>query len=214
MKKFAVLLLVLALLFAGTLVVHADDWAAPVSFTVRSQDGTRQFDFALISESLVEYPWHAMSAEIILLEGEEVVLWSNDFRTQAYEDQFVFSANLNTFAFFSPVGENDVALELWTDGQLVRTYMVDELVQDMSMVMGTISRMWWEDTQARVFDPATNLLTVVTVDGITHTFALGEAPAQSVLSWQVLLVIIIGVIVLGVAVLKIVLLRKKEGAHD
>lgn len=228
MKKLAVLLCVLALLFAGALTAHA--W--PESFTVQSEDGTREFWFGVVmSVSLTEYPYHAQQTGIRMYEHGELLwehvheYWEQAFWFDATQEQFVFSADLNYFAFLGTdqtFGGNEIDVILFFEnGQRGITATFGE-----------------PRIENHAFDPATNLLNVVRTDGSTFTHDLaqrGEFVARNgiarganpdvlagqgvivfgsgLLSWQVLLVIIIGVIVLVMFVLLIILRRKRKDAH-
>ena len=225
MKKFAVLLCVLALLFAGALVAHA--W--PESFTVQSEGGTREFWFGVVmSASLTEYPYHAQQTGIRMYEHGELLwervhgYWEHEFWFDATQEQFVFSADLTYFAFFGTEqtfggDEIDVIL-FFENGQLGITATFGE-----------------PRIKNHAFEPATNLLTVVRTDGstITHDLAQrGEFVARNGIargaqplmqsamlfggtsSWQRWLAIAAAANVLVAPALFIILRRKRKETHE
>jgi len=171
MKKYIfVSVIVFVLLFAAAIPAGAC-WMPPEPFTVQSDDGQREFHFRPYSVSWADPEiTETMFAEISLHEnGDE--LWRTEFHHLAFEGSFVFSDCLNYFAFFYP--NTDVyALEFYANGERTRRYRVDELVHrdsEMWEVQFSIGYQW-EDWETRVFEPATYLLQVNTVDDIGYEF--------------------------------------------
>ena len=173
MKKLFAVLLGLALLFALTLPAAAC-WEAPTPFAIYAADG-QVFRFA---PNEPQSPYETMTATISLHDADGEELWRvNDFYALAFEHSFLFSEDLNSFAFFFP-NTAHYALEFFSNGLWLATYTVDDLVDSREEGLTLSTGYPWEDVAGRAFNLCTNELTVVTRDGVSHVFnlATGQSP--------------------------------------
>jgi len=207
MKKMLAIVVLLMLLLAGTIAAQAS-WIAPTPFSVYSQDGRRVFQFEPNSwEDLA--PDEQMTATISLYEDDEVIYVVDDFRFLAFESSFVFSDCLNYFAFFYP-DTFTYALAFYENGQLIRRYRVDELMRRMPRFSTSVGH-FWENHDARTFDPEINLLTVTTVDRQTHVFDIttGElVETNAPLQWWAWAAIS-GIVILAAALVYVIIRHRK-----
>jgi hypothetical protein len=100
--------------------------------------------------------------------SEEAIYIFDNFNQIAPEWNFNFSACLQYLAFVPQVSQQ-IALEFYDSGKMIKQYKIDELVKDMDAVLFTSSGMafWADDT---IFDAATNTLKLTTADGLDYAF--------------------------------------------
>lgn len=170
MKKiFAVNIITTIALIAfnvTTTIVYADSWVSPSPFYIISADENRIFHFNPRNEYESPLTGIYTNSEIPQLIYEIPDLDINDL---IWSSNFLFSSNMSYFVYFPTMNQN-IAFQLFAYGQLIATYNLKDLVQDMELVRMSESTASWEQWQARIFDAENNTLTVVTVDDLTYTF--------------------------------------------
>jgi len=160
MKKLCV---VVALLVVFALPAAAC-WLPPEPFTVQGQDRVFTFEPA---------DWEIDATASVSLHDENGnEIWRiDDFSALAFEGSFVFSYDMNEFAFFV-ANTHEYALKIYADGQLQFVYRVDDFIEiDHDAPLLSIGHQWLE---TREFDPDTNLLTLTTTQGDVRVIDLSQ----------------------------------------
>jgi len=169
MKKSRRIAAVFVMLFAAlmmfkTTTAYADFFIAR-PFSIESEDGSRVFIFndgALSDDNLpatgVYYNTDPLEL-IYLVEGLR----------GAYIGNFFFSSDFQHFAFIPAISQ-DIVLEFYHSGALIRGHHLNDLVRNVDMVRFSASTALWEDRAGRSFDSINNALTITTIDNQTYTF--------------------------------------------
>jgi len=162
MKKLLVALLLLCV-FAFPV---AACWLPPEPFETHAENADRVFTFEPVDWELGT----TASVSLSDVDGDEI--WRiDDFPALAFEGSFVFSQNMNEFAFFVP-DTHVYALKLFADGELQFVYRVDDFIEiEEDGPVFSLGHHWLEE---REFDSATNLLTLTTTQGDVHVLDLSR----------------------------------------
>ena len=144
-------------------LAYGDSFMSPEDFEIWSEDGTRVFRWNPPAEGLG--PAYARVYE----DGEKIYSIENLPVMGESASNFIFSKDLR-YLVFRPTASQVAALGFFEDGILIRSYRIDQLVRDMTMVTYSVTMASWERWGSRYFDAANNKLTVETVDGITYIF--------------------------------------------
>lgn len=161
MKRLAIIC-VLVLLF-GTINAAADQWMAPSPFTISSDDGSRVFRFDPDSETI--------DGRAVLYDNSnppKVIYTVKDISSWAYESNFYFSDDFKNFVFFPPAGF-DIAFEFYSNGELQKTYYINELVRLSWVIPKSTSKAWWLGFDADIVQRQ-NIVMFETVEGLTYNF--------------------------------------------
>ena len=179
---------------------HADDWAPPAPFEIVSSDGTMVFRFS------PDDPFGGaagVAGVYTVGEPEELVYAVQGLRSWAFPENFFFSEDFRSFVFV-PSPTEDIALEFYTDGVVVKTYRVKDLVKDRSKLTHSTSSVWWMSAAPAV--AGEDVLSVTTVDARTYSFdittgsILEKTHESSAGYWPWIIVGVLGVAVLIFAV--------------
>lgn len=165
-KIFILAVLLVAIMTFGGITVFADTFVPPEPFEIWSEDETMVFRWNPIMDELGS---QRMAQAGMYKDGE--LVWSVDNLPTMGESarSFYFSDDFR-FMVFIPGVDQIVALGFFENGALFRSYRIDELVRDMSVVTYTVTMAWWENWAYRYFDTTNNTLTIVTRDEITYIF--------------------------------------------
>ena len=163
-KRKSVIAMLLALMWMfGSMTVYADSFPAPEPFEMVSDDGTMVFRW-------VPDPGYGRTAQAGVYRNDKLVYSMENLPAlgaSAYN--YLFSSDFKYLAFI-PAVDQAKAVDFFENGVLLRSYRIDELVRDMTVVDYSVSMAFWEDWHGRVFDADNNTLTMVTRDNITYVF--------------------------------------------
>ena len=208
-QKFVYILLITAVLFFSPDLVFADDWMAPSQFEIHSEDGSKFFQFdpgALDSSN----PF-ATAAVYENANPPKPIYEVENLRSWAYENNFYFTEDFMHFAFM-PSPDFDIAIEFYSEGVLVKTYNIKDLVSRHSKIEYSTSSAWWKNSDAEVVRDS-DRLTITTIDNITYVFdiATGDIVEKHGVSNNIWISIIIFVIavVAGIYISRVIIKKKK-----
>jgi len=171
MKNFAKLVtvttaLVVAILAFGSIAAYGIPIGQPESFEVWSRDGSAQFLWQLERD---EFRQERTSRAGVYKNDVLIYSIENLPTSWVAEGSFKFSSDMRHIVFV-PVTDPVAAMGFFEDGVLIRSYRIDELVRDMSVVLFANPMVGWEWSHLRRFDVDSNRLTIVTRDDITYIF--------------------------------------------
>ena len=161
------------------LPVSADRWLMPEPFYILSEDGSRVFhvtpdpNLCCCASGWEDYP----PTGLYYNTNPLTLIYLVEFPcTVLHEAQFFFSQDMQYFVWIpwrngrgSFDGTEALALVFYANGTVQRTYMVSDLVRDMSTVRWTVTTAQW-NYRIREFDIVTNQLTVQTTDFAKYVF--------------------------------------------
>ncbi|MDR0782251.1 MAG: LPXTG cell wall anchor domain-containing protein [Propionibacteriaceae bacterium] len=214
---FVVVATIVLGIFLGPAQARADDWVGAQEFKVWSADGSRLFHF--IPEPSSFEPSSMADARVYAVDpltGNQSLLYVvQGLRSWAYEHNFYFTEDFMSFAHV-PQPTRDVAVEFFTQGVLVRTYEINDLVKNRNMLTHSTSAIWWEDrSEPRGLSLEEGTLTLRTVDNRTYQFDIttgaiiqSTGALLATLEHPFFWVTIIGVVILA-AIAWLVLRRRK-----
>jgi len=195
-------------LFSGCVAdANADDWPAPGPFEVVSNDGNMVFRF----DPLEPIGDNEASAGVYRnSEPEELVYTVHGLRTWAYSSDFYFSEDFRSFVFI-PSPTEDIALQFFTDGELVKTYKINDLVKNRTKITRSTSSLWWIKRMNTINDEPNNTLTLTTVDDRTYVFDITNGSIleknRDSSGMPIWLYVIIGTLGLAVVIVLLSMLR-------
>ena len=173
-KTFITVVACVVLIFSSTIQVIAGMFLLPDPFEIWSADGTTVFRWDPGPEE--NWHWHGMTQASVYRNGELLYTVENlPIRGQT-EIGFFFSQDFQHL-IHAPIGEV-VALQFYSNGELIKTYYITDLVRDMRKVGYTSmsSAIWWDfigDTRSP-FEHIVerDILRVLTIDGILYEIDL------------------------------------------
>ena len=163
MKRLVFISIVFLLLITN---VAADSWAPPAPFEIPSNDGARVFRFEPNPDNTYN-PDTKCDAALYKIGYSESIYTVKDLRSWAYKNNFYFSYDSMHFAFIPPT-DFDIALEFYSNGLLVKTYKIKDLVKDYSKVKHSTSTAHWLDIES--VHSQDNTLSLKTCDNQTYIF--------------------------------------------
>ena len=163
---FVAVVLAAIMLFGGT-AVFADTFLPPEPFEIWSEDGTMVFRW----DPGPEENWSRGGTAYAGVYKDGELLYSIENLPLMGESalSFLFSGDFR-FLVFKPAVCQVAALGFFENGVLLRSYRIDELVRDMSVVRYTVSTASWDNHLERYFDTTNNTLTIVTRDDKKYIF--------------------------------------------
>ncbi|MCL2285347.1 MAG: hypothetical protein FWC32_03170 [Firmicutes bacterium] len=165
-KIFIFAVLLAAAIMCGGTTVFADRFSPPKPFEIWSEDETTVFRWNPITD---EFGSSRTAQAGVYRNGE--LIWSvENLPTRGESVRSFFFSDDFRFMVFKPSVCQIAALGFFENGVLLRSYRIDELVRDMSVVIYTVSTASWENHTARYFDTTNNTLTIVTRDDINYIF--------------------------------------------
>ena len=192
--------LILMLFLTGTLTAAADLWEPPEFFKVYSEDESMFFQFVPRDIKRIDSTRTMVSVYYNTEPPQLIHSW--EFRDLAYENDFFFSKDLQHFAFI-PQADFDIAVEFYSNGELVKTYSIRDLVRNYRRVFYTFSSAWWlKEGQDRPISQDGDMLTITTIDGLTYVFDIntGDIIERPQIFRPIILATVIGAGVIGGAV--------------
>jgi len=156
------------LLLAITIHAGADDWLPPRPFEIWSEDRNRVFRFDPDS--------HRDVAQAAVYRSDNLrqpIYTVENLRAWAYEENFFFSRDFQHFVF-RPPADFHIALQFYSNGILMRTHYIQDLVVDMDRVLHSTTTAWWGPEDQRTvwieFFPENDRLAITTIEEITYIF--------------------------------------------
>lgn len=181
MKKLTALILtVLCIICLCTLSVSADDMIAPYSYSFELQNGN------LIFYMTPSYSWYEPAEGEALIESglysknsdgslENIYKIGEEY---FYEHDLIISSDGMYFAVI-PWADSDTVITFYKNGEIQKSYTSQELMKDIKNVQHTASHYFWENSEKRSFDDATNELSITTLDKMEYTFDLTSGTVVS-----------------------------------
>jgi len=172
MKRFAVIAVVLLVLFAGAVVAQAR-FLSPEPFVIYSEDSQRVFRY--------EFDRDEWAATISLHESGQELWRVEKFPSGRTRNCFIFS---NCLAYFVivPFGLRPDVLRFYAYGEHVQTYYVDMFMSAEQLRYGQHLSTGYHWAAGSSRDNQANLLTVDAVNGTTFVFDIttGEIVEMSI----------------------------------
>ena len=165
-KRISVVSVLLAAMFVFIgIVAYADTFLPPEPFEIWSEDETTVFRW----DPGPADNWRGTAQAGVYRNGELVYSVENLPIMGESAGSFMFSTDFR-FMVFRPSVSQIAALGFFDNGVLLRSYRIDELVRDMSVVTYSVTTASWEAWPGRYFNTADNTLTITTRDNITYVF--------------------------------------------
>jgi len=172
-KRVFVAVLLAVLFFVGSVGARADSWYPPHRFEIWSDDGEYMFRFSPDEALLTWTSAHGYAQAAVYRGGREpeLIYTVENLRAWAYSGNFFFAADMRHFAFMpSPHHHFDfVGVMFYSHGRLVRSYYIEDLVEDISQANYFHPIVGWLGAYPEVF-PQYNILAVTTFEGVRHLF--------------------------------------------
>ena len=135
-KIICVILTVLVLTVFGAIKINADSFMAPEPFEIWSYDETMVFRWT------PDYP-NLRTAQATMHRNGELIYTMENLPTMGIgEWSFFFSQDFRHFMFVPTTGFS-VAMEFYTDGELIKTHYIDNFIRDMSAPMRSVTTLHW-----------------------------------------------------------------------
>jgi len=166
-KSTLVLLISVIMMFSGV-AIYADDFVVD-PFRITSEDGSKVFIYTPNPHFNRRRDSRLPATGLYYNTDPLELIYLLDDIGWAFENDFFFSPDFRHLAFFRELSF-DIALEFYEDGILIKRYMIDDLVKNMNEVWFSTSSAHWAKRASRNFDTTNNILTVTTVDNLTHVF--------------------------------------------
>ena len=166
---FLITLLTLTALLGGT-TAFADSFVEPEPAIVESKDGTHLFSFNPNANS--DFPEMGVYRNTKPLE----LVYAIPFGSMTFLNDYYFSADMKYFVHFPTITQDTVIL-FYSDGELIESYRIPNLVRDKSVVQYSVSMAMWYDFSSRMLDTEKNTFTVTTNDGLTYIFDITTGKA-------------------------------------
>lgn len=135
-KIICAMLACMMLAAIGTVQVFADTFLSPEPFEIWSEDGTMVFRWT------PDQPDMHTAQATMYRNGEPVYIMENLPTMGVGEWNFFFSQDFRHFVFIPATGFS-VAMEFYTDGELVKTYYIDNFIKDMNGLTRTVTTLHW-----------------------------------------------------------------------
>lgn len=206
MRRFLLLLVLLGAIFGLPSFASADEPNVVRDFSQASPNG--EFLFVLLANDTIDsynqagsvlvdenlrqsYPQSGLYRN----DGSNTPLWTVDWNA----NEVIVSSDGHSLVRWGPfpVGGNfdEIALEFYRDGQLLKSYQVDDLVSEPSKLPETVSHYLWLKTSS--YDDATGQLSLETETGEQYHFDVqsgaiiepNERPASPDLIYLALIVV-------------------------
>ncbi|MCL2856760.1 MAG: hypothetical protein FWE19_03420 [Oscillospiraceae bacterium] len=161
-RKLIITLLLAAVIMFSGITAYADDWIIE-PYRVESGDGSKVFYFNPLHDS--SYP--AMGV-YYLNETSDSVYYFEITPTMLIPGDLIFSDDFQYAVLVS--SSQNVALEFFANGALIRYYTIEDLVGNTDMVSMSVSMARWKNHESVGFDSVANALTLTTVDNLTYVF--------------------------------------------
>jgi len=177
LKCLVVMALFTAIAVLGIFSAYADSFPIPDPEILESKDGSRVFVFNPYGDE--NYPIMGVYSNTEPLE----LIYPISFEQMVFVNNLYFSADM-CYLVFAPEVNQSIALEFYSNGDLIKMYWISNLVEDMNRVSYSISMAFWENRSKREFDIVNNTLAVTTVDNLSYLFDVttGEAIEGKILS--------------------------------
>ena len=208
-KKFILAIVITVALFSSVLFAAADDWMAPGPFDILSEDGSMVFRFDADSSSSLS------TAAVYQNTDPPTLLYEvNNLRAWAYENDFFFSRDFKHFAYM-PLPDFEIAIEFFSEGNITKTYYIEDLVNNNKKIQYSTSSAWWKSNGAQVKNND-DKLEVTTVDNLTYIFDITtgeilETHGESKINLT--LIIIVAICVIGFIVFLFIRTKRKSKSN-
>jgi hypothetical protein len=174
MKKIFMIATIFAMfiLFSATQIA-ADSFMSPEPFEIISNDGLMVFKWHPGSQ---ENWWQGTAKGEVYRNGELVYTVENLLIMGESKLNFFFSKDFQHF-MYKPTTGDEFALQFYSNGELKKTYYINDLVSDMDRVSYSVTMAMWlrsfPDTRS-AFDHIIerDILRIMTVEGIIYEFDL------------------------------------------
>ena len=173
MKKLVFAIIVFAAIFTGSAQVAADTFLPPEPFEIWSDDETMVFRFEPL---LNEHGSFYRTARTAVYKNDELLYTLGFPAMGVSESNFFLSQNFQHLMFMPATGF-EVALQFFTNGVLMQTHYISDLVGDMNQVWHSVTMALWLGRLPDVNSAVEHIieqdiLRIITADRIIYTFDL------------------------------------------
>jgi len=210
-KGTIIAVLLVAILIFGGIAAYADTFPSPEPFEIWSEDETMVFRWTLIENR---------EAQARFYRSGELIYTIDKLPSRGVTARnFIFSQDFRHFMFMPTTGF-EVALEFYSNGELVKTHYIRELVRNMNNVSQTVTMAMWRTWLPNAEPPTDSIaendvLRIMTIENVMYEFDLTTGAilyrsGNSSVSLRNSAIIVGGVVIVGVIVL---LLLKRRNRH-